>query len=46
MADDFFGELGKSISRATQQAVDRTGDFFERTKITAQITGEQKEGNH
>lgn len=43
MADDFFGELGKSISRATQQAVDRTGDFFEKTKITAQITGEQKE---
>ena len=43
MADDFFGELGKSISRATQQAVDKTSVFIERTKITAQISGEQKE---
>jgi len=43
MADDFFGELGKSISKATQQAVDKTSVFIERTKITAQITGEQKE---
>ena len=43
MAEDFFGELGKSISRATQQAVDKTSVFIERTKITAQISGEQKE---
>lgn len=43
MADDFFGELGKSISRATQQAVDKTNVFIERTKLSAQITGEQKE---
>ena len=43
MAEDFFGELGKSISKATQQAVDKTSVFIERTKITAQISGEQKE---
>ena len=43
MAEDFFGELGKSISRATQQAVDKTSVFIERTKISAQISGEQKE---
>ncbi|MCR5294296.1 MAG: zinc ribbon domain-containing protein [Lachnospiraceae bacterium] len=43
MAEDFFGELGRSISRATREAVDRTGVFVEAAKITAQITGQQKE---
>ena len=43
MSEDFFGDLGKSISKATQQAVDRTSTFFESTKISARISGEQKE---
>lgn len=43
MSDDFFGDLGKSISRVTQQAVNRTGDLFETTKINAQISGEKRE---
>lgn len=43
MSDDFFGDLGKSISRATQRAVDQTSSFFESTKILTQITSEKKE---
>ena len=43
MSDDFFGDLGKSISRVTQKAMNRTGDLFETTKINAQITSEQRE---
>lgn len=43
MSDDFFGDLGKSISRATQRAVDQTSNFFESTKITTQITSEKRE---
>lgn len=43
MSDDFFGDLGKSISRVTQKAVNRTGDLFETTKINAQISGERRE---
>ena len=43
MSDDFFGDLGKSISRVTQKAVGRTGELFETTKINAQISGEQRE---
>ena len=43
MSEDFFGDLGKSISRATQSAVGRTSTFFESTKISAMISSEQKE---
>ncbi len=43
MSEDFFGDLGKSISRYTQNAVDKTSTFFEATKISAQISTEQKE---
>ena len=43
MADQFFGELGKSISRATHSAMDRTSVFIESAKISAQISSEQKE---
>lgn len=43
MSEDFFGDLGKSISRATQNAVGRTSTFFESTKISAMISSEQKE---
>ena len=43
MSDDFFSDLGKSISKATQSAVDRTSSFFESTKINAQIGGVNKE---
>lgn len=43
MSEDFFGDLGKSITKATQQAVDKTSIFFESTKISAQISSEQKE---
>jgi rubrerythrin len=46
MAEDFFSELGKSISRATRQAVDKTGVFVEATKLTAQIQGQQREIEH
>lgn len=37
MSDDFFGDLGKSISRVTQKAVGRTGELFETTKILSLI---------
>ena len=43
MSEDFFGDLGKSISRATQNAVGRTSTFFESTKISAMISSEQKD---
>ena len=43
MAEDFFGELGRSISRATKQAYDKTSVFVESTKISAQISGQQRE---
>ncbi|MBQ6546049.1 MAG: zinc ribbon domain-containing protein [Lachnospiraceae bacterium] len=43
MSEDFFGDLGRSITRATQRAVGRTGSLIETTKLNAQITGEQKE---
>ena len=42
MSDDFFGDLGKSISRATARAVGRTGSLIESTKINAMITAETK----
>ena len=42
MSDDFFGDLGKSITRATQRAAMRTGSLIESTKINAMITAESK----
>ena len=43
MAEDFFGELGKSLTRATQSAVGKTSSFFESTKISGLIVSEEKE---
>lgn len=43
MAEDFFGALGKKISKATQSAVDKTSSLVETTRINSQISGEQKE---
>ena len=43
MSDDFFGDLGKSISRVTQGAVGRTNVLIESTKLSAQISASQKE---
>ena len=43
MAEDFFGALGKKISKVTQSAVDKTSSLVETTKINSQITAEQKE---
>ena len=42
MADDFFSEIGRSLSRFTQQAVGKTGEVVEMTKYNAQISSEQK----
>ena len=42
MSEDFFGDLGRSITRATKKAATRTGSLIETTKINAQITGEIK----
>ena len=42
MSDDFFGDLGKSITKATQKAAMRTGSLIESTKINAMITAESK----
>lgn len=43
MSEDFFGDLGKSISRYTKKAVDRTSTMVEAAKISAQISGERRE---
>ena len=42
MSEDFFGDLGRSITKATKKAASRTGSLIETTKINAQITGEMK----
>lgn len=42
MAEDFFNDLGKKISKAANDAVDKGTEFFEVTKIRAQISGEGK----
>ena len=43
MSDDFFGDLGKNISRYTQKAMERTGNLVETAKINSQISSEEKE---
>ena len=43
MAEDFFGDLSKSLSSAAQQAVDRTSTFFESQKMSVQIQTAQRE---
>lgn len=43
MSDDFFGDLGKSISKITQGAADRTNSFLEAAKINARIGGVNRE---
>ncbi|MEE1197483.1 MAG: zinc ribbon domain-containing protein [Lachnospiraceae bacterium] len=42
MAEDFFNDLGKKITKAANEAVDKGTEFFEVTKIRAQIAGEGK----
>ena len=42
MADDFFGTLGKKISKATHSAASATSSLVESTKLNAQISGEHK----
>lgn len=42
MTEDFFEDLGKTITKAATNVVDKTGELFESTKIKAQITGEDK----
>lgn len=42
MSEDFFNDLGKTITKAANDAVDKTTEFFEATKIKAQIAGEGK----
>lgn len=42
MSEDFFNDLGKKITRAANEAVDKGTEFFEVTKIRAQIAGEGK----
>ena len=34
MADDFFSEIGRSLSRFTQQAVGKTGEVVEMTPVS------------
>ena len=41
MANDFFNELGSSISRATQTAVDKTSSFFGIQKLNVKIATEK-----
>ena len=43
MAEDFFGDLSKSLSSAAQQAVDKTSSFFESQKMNVQIQTAQRE---
>lgn len=43
MSEDFFGDLGKSISRYTKKAVDKTSTMVEGAKISAQISAEHRE---
>ncbi|MEE8825783.1 MAG: zinc ribbon domain-containing protein [Eubacteriales bacterium] len=43
MSDDFFSDIGRHISRYTKKAAEQTGTFFESTKISARITGEENE---
>ena len=40
---NFFDALGKTLSRATHTAVDKTGVLVNSTRINAQIAGEQRE---
>lgn len=42
MSEDFFNDLGKTITKAANDAVDKTTEFFEATKMKAQIAGEGK----
>lgn len=42
MAEDFFNDLGKKITKAANEAVDKGTEFFEVTKIRAQIAGEER----
>ena len=43
MAEDFFRDLGKSLTKVTRSAVTRTGTLVETTKLNTRISAEQKE---
>jgi RNA polymerase subunit RPABC4/transcription elongation factor Spt4 len=43
MAEDFFGAIGKFFARTAHGAVDKTGAMMEKSKVSAKISGEQKE---
>lgn len=43
MAEDFFGDLSKSLSSAAQQAASKTSTFIETQKKTVQIATAQRE---
>ena len=42
MSEDFFGDLGRSISKVTRRAMGRTGSLIESTRLGTQISGEEK----
>ncbi len=42
MSDDFFGDLGKSITKVSQRMADRTGKAIASTKINAVLNTEEK----
>ncbi len=41
MTNEFFNELGTSLSKATQSAVGKTSAFFESQKINLKLTAEK-----
>ena len=45
MAEDFFSDLGKSLTKVTRSAVTRTGTLVETTKLNTRISAEQKESD-
>ena len=42
MSDDFFGDLGKSITKVSQRMADKTGKAIASTKINAVLATEEK----
>ena len=42
MSEDFFGDLGKSITKVTRRAMGRTGSLIESTRLGGQIGTEEK----
>ncbi len=40
--NDFLRDLGKTITKAAEDVSDKTGEFFEVTKMKGQIASEEK----